>query len=54
MNIVADLLTVLILIPYVNILLILMVSIKATKMLKEKGFKVGLLGANLKEVASGQ
>lgn len=50
----AILLTVLILIPYVNILLILMISSKTTKMLKEKGFKVGLLGANLKEVAAGQ
>ena len=48
----ASLLTVLCCIPYVNIIIILMVSSRSTKILKEKGFKVGLLGANIKDVAA--
>ncbi len=47
----AILLTILCCIPYVNILIILMVSSRATKILKENGLKVGLLGANIKEAA---
>lgn len=47
----AILLTVLSCVPYVSIIIMLLVSSRATKMLKEKGLKVGLLGANIKEVA---
>ncbi len=47
----AILMTVLCCIPYVSIIIMLLVSSRATKMLKEKGLKVGLLGANIKEVA---
>lgn len=46
----AIVLTLLSCIPYVNIVIILLASGKATKILKGKGFKVGLLGANLSEV----
>ncbi|WP_136808777.1 hypothetical protein [Desulfosediminicola flagellatus] len=46
----AILLTLLSCIPYVNIVIILLASGKATRILKGKGFKVGLLGANLSEV----
>lgn len=48
----ASLLTVLCCIPYVNIIILLMVSSRSTKILKEKGFKVGLLGAKIKDVAA--
>ena len=37
-------------IPCIGLLVLLIVNGKATRVLKENGFKVGLLGANLAEV----
>ena len=48
----ASLLTVLCFVPYVNILIVLMISSRATRILKGEGFKVGLLGANIKNIAA--
>lgn len=36
--------------PLLSVLLLLILNEKATKAIKERGFKVGLMGANIKEI----
>ena len=39
-------------IPLVNLIIILIANSKANKLIKSKGFKVGLVGANIKEITN--
>jgi hypothetical protein len=39
-------------IPLVNLIILLIANSKATKLIKSKGFRVGLVGANIKEITN--
>jgi len=46
----ATIFTILSIIPLINLIVILIVNSKASKIIKSKGFRVGLAGANVKEI----
>lgn len=48
----ATMATILSIIPLINLITILVVNSKASKLIKSKGFRVGLIGANTKEIAN--
>ncbi len=51
-KIIAIVLTLLFLVPVLNFLIILLVNSRANNLLKEHGFKSGLLGVNIKKIES--
>ena len=46
----ASILTLLSIIPLINLIVVLIVNSKASKLIKKNGFRVGLIGASVKEI----